>query len=131
MGSLSYDSLKCHIYSKRTQKVQVLRWIIDCPLRGFTLAQHLKANCTLVRPPEADKDFVQLNSFLQSPPTCMMSVLLQRHGGALHPIGYFSNLLDPVARGLLACLRVVAACVLAVHFSPHSVCSPFCGFHPQ
>ncbi|KAL6487684.1 hypothetical protein MHYP_G00043100 [Metynnis hypsauchen] len=44
----------------------------------------------------------------------MTSVLSQKHGDRLRPVAYFSSKLDPVVRGLLLCLRAVAAAEKAV-----------------
>ena len=45
---------------------------------------------------------------------CSLSVLAQRHGKAMRPLGYFSAVLDNVAAALPGCLKAVAACALAI-----------------
>ncbi|KAL6464273.1 hypothetical protein MHYP_G00265900 [Metynnis hypsauchen] len=78
--------------------------------------------------PEADAALVEMEKTLQTTPTlgiptpekpfiqtvderngCMLSVLLQKHGGRLRPVAYFSCKLDTVAAALPLCLRAVAA----------------------
>ncbi|CAL9706360.1 unnamed protein product [Knipowitschia caucasica] len=105
----------------------------DKPLRDMTVGRNMCASSPLVWTPEAEQAFTDLKIALQSAPTlgipdpnkpfvqfvdercgCMTSVLLQKHGDLLKPVGYFSKLLDPVARGLPACLRAIAACETAV-----------------
>ncbi|XP_060912265.1 uncharacterized protein LOC132988709 [Labrus mixtus] len=128
---------------------------MERPLRDIVHKRDLTASSPIQWTEEANTAFENLKLSLQSTPTlgipdpekpftqfvdekhgCMTSVLLQAHGGQLKPVGYFSRLLDPVARGLPACLRAVAACESAVLASrdfvgythldllvPHSVAS--------
>ncbi|XP_060897677.1 retrovirus-related Pol polyprotein from transposon 17.6 [Labrus mixtus] len=128
---------------------------MERPLRDIVHKRDLTASSPIQWTEEANAAFENLKLSLQSTPTlgipdpekpftqfvdekhgCMTSVLLQAHGGQLKPVGYFSRLLDPVARGLPACLRAVAACKSAVLASsdfvgythldllvPHSVAS--------
>ncbi|KAJ1091214.1 hypothetical protein NDU88_004341 [Pleurodeles waltl] len=56
--------------------------------------------------PDYTKPFVL---FCHERDACSLSVLTQVHGGANHPVAYFSATLNPVAAALLGCLRAVAA----------------------
>ncbi len=53
----------------------------------------------------------------------MSSVLLQKHGGKLRLVAYFSSKLGTVAAGLPNCLKAVAAASLATSKSYGFLCS--------
>lgn len=59
-----------------------------------------------------------------------LGVLTQQHGGCNQPIGYYSQLLDSIARGFLPCFRTVTAIAVLCHtteeiFISHSLLSLF------
>uniref|UniRef100_A0A8C3SMB2 Reverse transcriptase/retrotransposon-derived protein RNase H-like domain-containing protein n=1 Tax=Chelydra serpentina TaxID=8475 RepID=A0A8C3SMB2_CHESE len=82
---------------------------------------------------EKEKAFQELKEALVQPPALALpdprkpftlyvherkgvasGVLCQRSGPAWQPVGYYSKVLDPVAKGWPACLRAVAATALLV-----------------
>ncbi|KAI9999559.1 hypothetical protein NQD34_018411 [Periophthalmus magnuspinnatus] len=107
--------------------------VLEAPLRALIHGKTLRTCDKITWTEEAEKSFCDLKLALQTPPTlglpdparpftqtvderdgCMVSVLLQKHGGTLRPVAYFSAKLDPVAAGLPRCLRAVAAAEKAV-----------------
>ncbi|KAK7925340.1 hypothetical protein WMY93_007650 [Mugilogobius chulae] len=107
--------------------------VMEAPLGALIHGKGLRTQDKITWTEEANKAFCDLKRALQTPPTlglpdksrpfiqtvderngCMVSVLLQSHGGALRPVAYFSAKLDPVAAGMPRCLRAVAAAEKAV-----------------
>ncbi|KAK7925084.1 hypothetical protein WMY93_007394 [Mugilogobius chulae] len=107
--------------------------VLEAPLSELIHGKGLKTSDTVTWTEKAEKSFCELKQALQIPPTlglpdnsrpftqtvderngCMVSVLLQSHGGSLRPVAYFSAKLDPVAAGMPRCLRAVAAAEKAV-----------------
>ncbi|KAK7880248.1 hypothetical protein WMY93_033086, partial [Mugilogobius chulae] len=107
--------------------------VMEAPLSALIHGKGLRTQDKITWTEEANKAFCDLKRALQTPPTlglpdnsrpfiqtvderngCMVSVLLQSHGGALRPVAYFSAKLDPVAAGMPRCLRAVAAAEKAV-----------------
>ena len=58
-----------------------------------------------------EKDFF---FFIHERSGCSLSVLTQKHGEAMRPLGYFSTVLNNVAAALPGCLKAVAAVSLAI-----------------
>uniref|UniRef100_A0A7M4ESK6 Reverse transcriptase/retrotransposon-derived protein RNase H-like domain-containing protein n=1 Tax=Crocodylus porosus TaxID=8502 RepID=A0A7M4ESK6_CROPO len=50
-------------------------------------------------------------------------VLTQKLGPQLHPIAYYSATLDPVAKGVVSCLRAAAAAALLDHTEAVHCCN--------
>jgi hypothetical protein len=80
-------------------------------LTALTRLEQLMTTSPCVGLPDQSKPF---NCFVCEKNCFMSSVLTQDHGGKQRPVGYYSKQLDSVARGLVCCLRAVAAATAAV-----------------
>lgn len=111
--------------------------ILEKPMRELIHKPGMAMSSQLAWSEAAEHAFTAMKKALQSPPTlgipdptkplvqavderegCMTSVLLQKHGTDLRPVGYFSAKLDPVAAGLPKCLRATAASEKARYRTP-------------
>uniref|UniRef100_A0A8C1UFF4 Reverse transcriptase/retrotransposon-derived protein RNase H-like domain-containing protein n=1 Tax=Cyprinus carpio TaxID=7962 RepID=A0A8C1UFF4_CYPCA len=106
-------------------------WVPNCSM--YVRAATLQDSDEITWTAEMDQAFTYLKTSLIRPPALGLpvysqefhlyvhedggtaaAILAQEHGGNFHPVAYLSKTLDSVAKGLLACLRAVAAAVIMV-----------------
>ncbi|XP_024234276.1 uncharacterized protein LOC112217899 isoform X2 [Oncorhynchus tshawytscha] len=113
------------IYGHKMAMSDKIKWTPE-GLTALTKLKQLMTTSPCLGLPDHSKP---LNLFVCERNGFMSSVLTQEHGGKQCPVGYYSKQLDSVARGLVCCLRAVAAatcadivamCELTVHV-PHAV----------
>ncbi|KAJ1192634.1 hypothetical protein NDU88_001941 [Pleurodeles waltl] len=75
-------------------------------MKAFTELRESLCRAPALGMPDYTKPFIL---FCHERDAYSLSVLTQVHGGAYHPVAYFSASLDPVAAALQGCVRAVAA----------------------
>ena len=98
----------------------------DC-LKAFHVLREQLCTAPALGMPDYEKEFFL---FVHERGGFSLSVLTQKHGEAMRPIGYFSAMLDNAAAALPGCLKAVAACALATKQSDgtylNGSCSTLC-----
>lgn len=87
-----------------------LTWTDDCDKSFVDLKQAL-ATATALGMPNYDMPF---HLFVCEKAGYMSGVLCQQHGGQYRPVAYLSKQLDPVARGMIPCMKAVTAAASGV-----------------